>query len=128
MTEDNHESHAGGAGGGDDFGQHFRAEHAGGQTRGGRQRTRGHRRRAITSPSTSATSREGQIPIHEFRERDGTIDVQEGDEIDVYFEASEGEDGGIVLSRQKAEQVKVWRDIEKAFEKKAPSRGRSSAR
>ena len=60
---------------------------------------------------------EGQIPIHEFRNRDGSLDVQEGEEIDVYFESSESEDGGIVLSRQKAEQFRVWRDIEKAYEK-----------
>jgi small subunit ribosomal protein S1 len=60
---------------------------------------------------------EGQIGIHEFRERDGSIGVKEGDEIDVYFESSESEDGGIVLSRQKAEQFRVWRNIEKAYEK-----------
>jgi small subunit ribosomal protein S1 len=60
---------------------------------------------------------EGQIGIQEFRERDGSIGVKEGDEIDVYFESSESEDGGIVLSRQKAEQFRVWRDIEKAYEK-----------
>jgi small subunit ribosomal protein S1 len=66
---------------------------------------------------------EGQIPIHEFRNRDGSLDVQEGEEIDVYFESSESEDGGIVLSRQKAEQFRVWRDIEKAYEKEGAVEG-----
>jgi small subunit ribosomal protein S1 len=59
---------------------------------------------------------EGQIPISEFTTRDGEITVQEGDEIDVFFDADEGEHGGIVLSRSKAEQAKVWRDIEEAFQ------------
>jgi len=59
---------------------------------------------------------EGQIGVQEFRDRDGTVSIKEGDEIDVYFESSDSEDGGIILSRQKAEQFRVWRDIEEAFE------------
>ncbi|HZR83104.1 MAG TPA: 30S ribosomal protein S1 [Candidatus Binatia bacterium] len=58
---------------------------------------------------------EGQIPIHEFRDRDGHIDVNAGDEVDVYFEATENDTGAVSLSRAKAEQVKVWRDIEQAY-------------
>jgi small subunit ribosomal protein S1 len=60
---------------------------------------------------------EGQIPIQEFTTRDGQLMVNEGDEIDVYFEASDQESGEIILSRHKAEQFKVWREIEKAFER-----------
>ncbi len=59
---------------------------------------------------------EGQIPIQEFTTRDGEVTVQTGDEVDVYFDADEGETGGIVLSRAKAEQAKVWCDIEQAFQ------------
>jgi small subunit ribosomal protein S1 len=59
---------------------------------------------------------EGQIPIWEFTTRDGEVTVQEGDEIDVFFDADEGEHGGIVLSRSKAEQAIVWRDLEEAFQ------------
>ncbi len=59
---------------------------------------------------------EGQIPIWEFTTRDGEVTVQDGDEIDVFFDADEGEHGGIVLSRSKAEQAIVWRDLEEAFE------------
>jgi small subunit ribosomal protein S1 len=57
---------------------------------------------------------EGQIPLHEFLDREGKPQVKVGDEIDVYFDSSEGEGGGIVLSRQRAENMKVWEDIEKA--------------
>src|SRR2546428_6853889 len=60
---------------------------------------------------------EGTIPLHEFTTREGELTVHEGDEVDVYFEASDTETGDIVLSRQKAEQFKVWREIEKAFER-----------
>jgi small subunit ribosomal protein S1 len=60
---------------------------------------------------------EGQIPVHEFTTREGEVTIHPGDEIDVYFEASDTDTGEIVLSRQKAEQFKVWREIEKAFER-----------
>ena len=115
MTEDNHELHAGGAGGPDDFGhlfeQSMRAVRPGEIVKG----------RVVLVARDHVTvdigyKSEGQIGIHEFRERDGSVTVKEGDEIDVYFEASESEDGGIVLSRQKAEQLRVWKDIEAAFE------------
>ncbi len=61
---------------------------------------------------------EGQIPIQEFRSHDGSISVKEGDEVDVYFDLAEGEDGDIVLSRAKAEQLMIWREIERAYENK----------
>jgi small subunit ribosomal protein S1 len=57
---------------------------------------------------------EGQIPLHEFVDRQGKPQVKVGDEIDVFFDSSESEGGGIVLSRQRAENMKVWEDIEKA--------------
>jgi small subunit ribosomal protein S1 len=58
---------------------------------------------------------EGQIPIHEFTDRQGNVSVKVGDDIDVYFDSSEGEGGGIILSRQRAENLKVWDELEKAF-------------
>ena len=60
---------------------------------------------------------EGHIPVDEFTTRDGTVTVEAGDQIDVYFEASDNESGEIVLSRHKAEQFRVWREIEQAFER-----------
>jgi small subunit ribosomal protein S1 len=58
---------------------------------------------------------EGQIPVQEFMDRQGNVQVKVGDDVDVYFDSSEGENGGIVLSRQRAESMKVWEKIEKAF-------------
>jgi len=66
---------------------------------------------------------EGHIPLGEFRSRDGRIAVHEGDEIDVYFDAADAEQEGIVLSRAKAEQFRIWRDIENAYTNKTPIEG-----
>ena len=58
---------------------------------------------------------EGRIPVSEFRQRDGRITVSEGDEIEVFFDAADAEQEGIVLSRAKAEQHRVWHQIEDAY-------------
>ena len=58
---------------------------------------------------------EGGIPIQEFSDRHGNLQVKVGDEVDVFFDSSEGENGGIVLSRQRAENIKLWEEIEKAY-------------
>ncbi|HUI26644.1 MAG TPA: 30S ribosomal protein S1 [Candidatus Kryptonia bacterium] len=108
-------SKAAAGGGQEDFGRLFeqslRAVRPGGVVRG----------RVVLVSRDSVTvdigyKSEGHIPIREFLDRDGNVAVKEGDDIDVYFDASESEHGGIVLSRAKAEQFKVWRDIEEAFE------------
>jgi small subunit ribosomal protein S1 len=57
---------------------------------------------------------EGQIPVQEFSDRQGGLQVKVGDEVDVFFDSSEGENGGIVLSRQRAENIKLWEEIERA--------------
>ncbi|HEY7163475.1 MAG TPA: 30S ribosomal protein S1 [Candidatus Binatia bacterium] len=58
---------------------------------------------------------EGQIPIQEFMDRQGNVQVKVGDDVDVYFDSSESEHGGIVLSRQRAANMKVWEEIESAY-------------
>ena len=67
---------------------------------------------------------EGQTPIQEFTDRQGNLQVKVGDEVDVYFDSSEGENGGIVLSCQRAENMKVWEDIEKSFNEGTGIEGR----
>jgi small subunit ribosomal protein S1 len=122
MTEQRPDQRASDAGGGDDFGhlfeQSLRAVKSGEIVRG----------RVVLVGRDHVTvdigyKSEGHIGLLEFRERDGSINVKEGDEIDVYFESSESEDGGIVLSRQKAQQYRVWHDIEKAYEKEGTVEG-----
>jgi small subunit ribosomal protein S1 len=66
---------------------------------------------------------EGHIPVSEFRLRDGRIAVHEGEEIEVFFDAADAEQEGIVLSRAKAEQHRIWHDIEEAYNTKTPIDG-----
>lgn len=67
---------------------------------------------------------EGQTPIQEFTDRQGNLQVKVGDEVDVYLDSSEGENGAIVLSRQRAENMKVWEEIEKSFNEGTGIEGR----
>ncbi|TMA13682.1 MAG: 30S ribosomal protein S1 [Deltaproteobacteria bacterium] len=57
---------------------------------------------------------EGQVPLQEFLDRHGNVQVKIGDEIDVFFDSPEGENGDIVLSRERAENIKAWDEVEKA--------------
>ena len=58
---------------------------------------------------------EGHIPLSQFYDRDGKISVKEGDEIEVLMLSSENEHGEIVLSRDRAEQLRVWNTLEEAY-------------
>jgi len=60
---------------------------------------------------------EGQIAIEEFRGADGKTTVVAGDEVDVLLENRENENGMIVLSKEKADRLKVWDDISAACER-----------
>ena len=71
---------------------------------------------------------EGRIPVQEFQDREGALQVAVGDDVDVFFESPEGDRGEIVLSRQKAESIKVWDRIEKAYEQAIPIEGTIVAR
>jgi small subunit ribosomal protein S1 len=58
---------------------------------------------------------EGMIAIEEFRNERGEIVVQVGDIVDVLLERTEDRHGYVVLSREKAEKMKIWDEIEKAY-------------
>ena len=54
---------------------------------------------------------EGQVQTWEFMDDDGTIQIAVGDTVEVLVEDAEDEDGRVVLSKEKAERLKVWEDI-----------------
>jgi small subunit ribosomal protein S1 len=56
---------------------------------------------------------EGIIPISEFPE---PINVQVNEKIDVYLDAIENNDGQLVLSKQKADFMRVWDNIKEAHD------------
>ncbi len=57
---------------------------------------------------------EGQIPMQEFLKRDKKVDVKIGDRIDVLLERKESEEGLLILSKDKADKVNVWREISRS--------------
>lgn len=57
---------------------------------------------------------EGQIPMQEFLKRDKKVDVKIGDRIDVLLERKENEEGLLILSKEKADKVNIWRDISRS--------------
>ncbi len=71
---------------------------------------------------------EGQIPASEFFDHAGNIQVKVGDEVDVFFDLEEGDNGDILLSRERAEDIKIWEEIEKAYNEGTPVEGVIQAR
>jgi small subunit ribosomal protein S1 len=57
---------------------------------------------------------EGQIPMQEFLKRDKKVDVKIGDRIDVLLERKESEEGLLTLSKEKADKIKIWREISRS--------------
>ncbi|MDA2927331.1 30S ribosomal protein S1 [Acidobacteria bacterium AH-259-G07] len=58
---------------------------------------------------------EGLIPLEEFRDEDRNLDVKPGDKVDVLLERTEDRHGYVVVSRQKAERLKIWEALEQAY-------------
>ena len=58
---------------------------------------------------------EGVIALSEFIDENGDVTVRPGDTVDVLLERTEDREGHIVLSREKAEKMKIWDDVEQAY-------------
>jgi small subunit ribosomal protein S1 len=67
---------------------------------------------------------EGIIDIEEFTGPDGKVHVEVGEEVDVLLEKTENKEGYVVLSKEKAEKVRVWEAVESAFNTGAIVTGR----
>ncbi len=63
---------------------------------------------------------EGMLPIAEVLDHQGQPKFQPGDDIDVMREKGETEEGYINLSHQKAQRLRAWDDIERAYNEKKP--------
>ncbi|AOY59291.1 30S ribosomal protein S1 [Desulfococcus multivorans] len=59
---------------------------------------------------------EGQIPIHEFKDEKGEVAAKVGDAVEVMVEWWDDEEEVVVLSKEKAEKIKVWDEIKKAYD------------
>jgi small subunit ribosomal protein S1 len=65
---------------------------------------------------------EGMLPLSEVLDFEGKPRFQPGDEIDVMRDKGEAEEGYINLSHQKAQKLRAWDEIEKAYNEKKPIR------
>jgi small subunit ribosomal protein S1 len=63
---------------------------------------------------------EGSVPLDEFKEPD-TLAV--GDEVEVLLESLEDDDGVVVLSKRKADFLRVWEKIRAAHDADKPVKG-----
>ena len=59
---------------------------------------------------------EGQIRIHEFKNEDGEITAKLGDSVEVMVEWWDDEEERVVLSKEKAANIKIWDAIKKSYE------------
>jgi small subunit ribosomal protein S1 len=67
---------------------------------------------------------EGIIALNEFRDESGNVTIKVGDTVDVLLEKAEDKNGYLILSREKAEKMKVWDQIEEAYQNRTIVKGR----
>ncbi|HZA51821.1 MAG TPA: S1 RNA-binding domain-containing protein, partial [Myxococcaceae bacterium] len=60
---------------------------------------------------------EGQIPISEFTNPRGEVAVKPGDVVEVLLESRENDTGMVVLSKEKADKMRIWDEISAACER-----------
>jgi len=63
---------------------------------------------------------EGAVPIEEFKDPQS---IQAGEEVDVLLERLEDDEGAVVLSKKKADFMRVWEKIRQAYENDEPVEG-----
>ena len=71
---------------------------------------------------------EGVIPLSEFTGAGGEVTVKPGDRVDVLVESREDDNGLVLLSKEKADKMKVWDEISAACERDEIIEGTISAR
>jgi len=59
---------------------------------------------------------EGMIATWEFADDDGVARIEVGQRVEVLVEQSENDDGVIVLSKEKADRLRVWDHLQKAYD------------
>jgi small subunit ribosomal protein S1 len=68
------------------------------------------------------------IATWEFMTEEGVLNLNVGDTVEVLVEEVESEDGQLVLSKEKAERLKVWDEISNAFDNEEAVEGTIVAR
>ena len=63
---------------------------------------------------------EGSVPLDEFRDPEA---LETGDEVEVFLESLEDSEGVVVLSKKKADFLRVWEKIKEAYDNDRPVPG-----
>jgi len=71
---------------------------------------------------------EGLIPIEEFTDRGGELSVQVGEDVDVLLEKTEDLEGHVLLSYSKAQRMRRWTEVERAYKDGRVIKGRITDR
>jgi len=71
---------------------------------------------------------EGLIAIEEFTDRGGELSVRVGEEVDVLLEKTEDLEGHVLLSYQKAQRMRRWTEVERAYKDGRIIKGRITDR
>jgi len=71
---------------------------------------------------------EGIIPRDEFKDSEDYSKLKVGDQIDVYLESKEDADGRIVLSKEIADKIRIWDDVQAAYEQDKIVKGKIISR
>ncbi len=66
---------------------------------------------------------EGLIPTYEFANAQGIADIEPGQKVEVMVEQAENEEGLVMLSKEKADRVRVWERLSEAHDNGAVVEG-----
>ncbi len=66
---------------------------------------------------------EGQIRIQEFLDDAGQVNAQIGDRVEVMVEWWDDEEERVVLSKEKAANIKIWEDIKQSYDEEGTIEG-----
>ena len=59
---------------------------------------------------------EGIVPIEQFQTPSGEITVKPGDPVDVMIDHGEQPEGYVLLSHTRAARLRIWDNLEKAYQ------------
>ncbi|MEX2263643.1 MAG: 30S ribosomal protein S1 [Bryobacteraceae bacterium] len=71
---------------------------------------------------------EGLVPLTHFLSPDGAVRVRTGDVVDVMIDHGEEQEGYVLLSHEKAARIRVWDNLEKAFQNQLTISGHVAGR
>lgn len=71
---------------------------------------------------------EGRVDIAEFLDADGNLTIDVGNTVDVFLESTEDEDGLVIVSKEKADKLRIWDEIAEACERSEIIQGKVVSR